>query len=151
MNQTLGFFLIAQAICLVLFYLYPEVLAKKDAIQIEANGRLDTLKKEWHRLNVIIRLMNVLPLGLLSVLPLLMEGIYVNALAVYVSLACFQNAWHWYQFDKRLNQLRGLDGFYLGKNAKSDLFMIKYPRAKPVALIVSGLAYICSVISLFFV
>lgn len=149
-NTSLILFVIGQVICLATSYFYPYVLAAKDAIQIEMNGRFDSLKKQWHRLNVVIRIMNFAPLQLLAVLPLaLIEGMYWRAVFIYVALIILANAWHWFKFDQTLNQLRGLVDLYIGKNADSDLFLKKHPNAKRNAMIAGVCLYICSVISLF--
>lgn len=149
-RSSLILFVIGQVISLAISYFYPYILAAKDAIQIEMNGSFDTLKKRWHRLNVIIRILNFAPLQLLAVLPLaLIEGMYWRAALVYGAMMFLSNAWHWLAFDKTLNQLRGLGALYIGNNAESDLFLKKHPNAKRTALIAGVSLYICSVISLF--
>jgi hypothetical protein len=104
-------FLIQQTASLVLAIVYPWLAAKKDAMQIIANGSLDSLKADWHRVNVWIRITAFGCLGLAADVqhPLVGLAYFILAAAIF-----------WLLFDYRLNILRGLEPGYIGANADAD-------------------------------
>jgi hypothetical protein len=131
--------LFPQLPALVLALAYPWLAAHKDAIQIEANGRLDTLKKEWHGINVRLRIWIFCCIGLAANFGI--PGF--RATALFVAYLLLVNAIHWLLFDYRLNTLRGLDPWYQGQNAASDHYASK--RNKLLAIGVSLALYLAAV------
>lgn len=108
-------FYISQAANLTLAVVYPWLAAKKDAIQIEVNGSFDSLKAEWHKVNVWIRVAAFGCIGVSGNTELGLQG-----LAVAFGYFSFAAAIFWLLFDYRLNTLRGLEPGYVGANADAD-------------------------------
>lgn len=154
MKHLLLITLINQAFFLSASLVAPEYLAIKDYIQIEANGRLDSLKAEWHAVNLCIRFIMFVPLAMVAIFPAFMvvksfAGIVSSILVLLTSLA-LNAAIHWKLFDLHLNKLRGKDPAYIGQNAKSDLFLHKHPKAKLYSLIATICFYLVSLVSLIY-
>jgi hypothetical protein len=118
--QTVAF-LLSQLPCLLLALSYPYLAAKKDAIQIEANGSFDSLKKVWHSVNVLIRVAAFGSLGIAADAPVSwLLGFQLQGAAVLLAYYLFSAAIFWLLFDYRLNTLRGLEPGYVGQNADAD-------------------------------
>jgi hypothetical protein len=130
-------FIVDHFLLLILAAAYPIFAAKKDHIQIEANGSFDSLKSDWHKINVYIR---VLIFGVAAALPVQS----VPTLVVSLAYLLFSSALHWLIFDYVLNKLRGLDPWYQGQNAESDKYAT--PRNKYLVLGITGLLYLGSLI-----
>lgn len=145
-------FCIQQAASLLLAVVYPLLAAQKDFIQIDANGSIDSLKADWHRINVWIR---VAAFGCLAVAANT-EHWWVAPAYFALSAAIF-----WLLFDYRLNILRGLEPGYVGNNSDADR-LIKFivmrfnysleeagKRVKWAGLAVAFLLYIGSIYFVF--
>lgn len=148
-------FIIGQAICLANAYFLSGLMAKDDAIEIELNGRFDSLKDEWHQTSAKTRALIFGSLATLALLPVAIGGHWIAALLVAVTFAGFSLSIHWNRFDALLNKFRNLPKGYLGQNAKLDIFLKVYDasqivRLKKNSLIATGLAYSAAVALLIF-
>lgn len=141
-------FIIGQAICLANAYFLAGLMAKDDAIEIELNGRFDSLKDEWHQISAKMRALIFGSLAMLALLPV--AALWFNALLVGLTFGGFSLSIHWNRFDALLNKFRNLPKDYLGENAKLDLFLKRYDasqivRLKKNSLFATGLAYLAAV------
>jgi hypothetical protein len=109
-------FYISQSASILLAVAYPWLAAKKDAMQIIANNSLDSLKADWHRVNVWIR---VTAFGCMGVAADV-QHLTFPYLALAFGYFCFAAGIFWLLFDYRLNTLRGLEPGYVGANADAD-------------------------------
>lgn len=151
MNKIQAITLFTEAAFLAVSIYAPFILAKKDAIQIELNGSLDTLKKDWHRVNGLIRFLMFAPAALFAVLPAaIFGGRPFLAILLFISSLLMNIALHWILFDRELNRLRKKPVDYIGENADSDHYLKKNPNAKVQAFIVSCFAFALVLALLFF-
>lgn len=130
-------FLLLQLLGLLLAVAYAWLAARKDAIQIEANAYLDSLKTSWHRVNVLIRLV---VFGIYSLALLVVGGLNWPSVLVALTYFLLAAAIFWLLFDYRLNTLRNLMPWYQGQNAKADQYATK--GNKLLALAATGIAYL---------
>jgi hypothetical protein len=118
-------FLLRQAVALIAAIAYPWFAAEKDFFQIELNGKFDSLKAQWHKLNIEIRLIIFIPITALADKDDPLVGLAYLALVFAI---------HWLVFDYRLNTFRGLDPWYQGQNAGSDKFATKLNKLLALGL-----------------
>lgn len=119
-------FLIGQIIRLIPSFAYPLLAAIKDFIQIESNGKFDSLKERFHAVNVWIRVLVFVSIGLAVDVPIIiLSGAYIKGAVAFVSYELLTACLFWNLFDERLNSLRNLPKGYVGQNAWIDQYMIK--------------------------
>lgn len=149
MNELQSLTIVLQLIFLATSAIAPQLLAEEDHIQIDLNGSIDSLKERWHRINGYVRALIFIPIILLSGLPgMMLAGgwlAYVLGFLVMLFGGALNLSYHWIVFDYHLNHLRRLVD-YIGKNAKTDRFLVKHPKAKTTAIFVSSAAYLIAVI-----
>lgn len=152
MNYIFEVTLAGQVVCLAVAFILPYLMAKDDAIEIELNGSFDSLKANWHQVSAIMRFTIFTALGTLSLLPAaLILDLWIQAFTAFVSYGFLAISLHWYIFDRKLNQLRGLNTDYIGINAEIDKLIHKEQTVlKLISLAVSAFCYLGTIYFLLF-
>lgn len=141
---------------LLVAWFYIDLAARKDNIQVEANGSLDNLKVSWHTVNAAIRVLVFGGYGVGYVLLGWLAGDLVLGLALAAAYEVLAAAGFWVWFDRRLNGYRGKELVYVSREpdaALSDRLIVfladRTPLPEPgktapiVKLTCLGLALIC--------
>lgn len=128
---------------------YPLVAASKDNIQIELNGKYNSLKDGWHKSNALIRVVVFMSLAGFYVLLGEIAGGVVWGLVTAVAYGLLTLALFWVLFDRRLNRLRGKELNYVSQEpdaAYSDRFIVEVDRR--TALNLNGAAWVVKLATL---
>lgn len=96
-------------------YFYIDLAARKDNIQVQENGSLDTLKADWHLVNAAIRVLVFTALAIGYVLLGWLAGNIWLGLLLAASYEVVAAAAFWVWFDRKLNKARGKDLVYISR------------------------------------